>query len=158
MDDYDFNSIENKSEFDQVQEEKQGKSTTTIILIVVGIVIGVMVIGTIVMAGVVFLWAQSFTDEADGGIETVNVKGSIDAQSDEVTIEAISGTYFWDDYRVSVDGVTFSTTATSTSAGGEAVFTTTGWDAETGSEYNIKIINIGNNAVVWENDVIAKAS
>ncbi len=156
MDDYDFNSIETKSEFDQVQEEKQGKSTTAIILIVVGIVIGVMVIGTIVMAGVVFLWAQSFTDEADGGVETMNVKGNIDAQTDEITFEIISGTVFWDDYRISVDGVTFSTTTAQSSAGDSAVFTTSGWDAEIGYNYNVKIINIGENTVVWEDDIIGR--
>jgi flagellin-like protein len=116
-----------------------------------------MVAITVVLAGVVFLWAQSFTDDAEGGVETVNVKASLyedtAAALDKIEIEVISGTMTWSEYTVTIESNT-ATLAGSTSAGGTA--TATGdWTLVKGTEYTIKIVNIGENKVVWEDDVIA---
>jgi flagellin-like protein len=120
-----------------------------------------MVAITVVLAGVVFLWAQSFTDDAGGGVETINVKGVIDASDADLSIEVVSGTYTWSDYRVLVDGaVQINTTTTESSAGETAVYTADGtgtWTVAAGEEYNVKIINIGDDKVVWEDDIIAVA-
>lgn len=115
-----------------------------------------MVAITVVLAGVVFLWAQSFTDDAEGGVETINVKGSLDDSANELYLEVISGTLEWADYKIMVNGTTqLSTTDTSSSAGSTATFTD--MDYVVGTEYNVKIINIADNKVVWEDDIIAVA-
>ena len=117
-----------------------------------------MVAITVVLAGVVFLWAQSFTDESDSTVDTMNVKGSIDDSDETLTLEVISGTYSWDDYRVTVDGTIVTTTAgSSTSAGGSAVFSEALTTFDVGTEYNVKIVNIAEDQLVWEDDIIAVA-
>ena len=117
-----------------------------------------MVAITVVLAGVVFLWAQSFTDESDSTVDTMNVKGSIDDSDETLTLEVISGTYSWDDYRVTVDGTIVTTTAgSSTSAGGSAVFSEALTTFDVGTSYNVKIVNIAEDQLVWEDDIIAVA-
>ena len=129
-----------------------------------------MVAITVVLAGVVFLWAQSFTDEAGGDVENVNIKASAydnddsaasPATHDYITFEIISGTYDFDDYRVTVDGTTVSVTDTETeySAGQtvtlDASTETTSELFEPSDSVTIKMVNIAENKVVWEDDVIA---
>ena len=138
-----------------------------------------MVAITVVLAGVVFLWAQSFTDEAGGGGEILNVKGSIDANGlvdgtpttyTVLTIETISGTVDWSLYKVTVGGVQVYDVASLTttpdtsngltaSAGDSTYFSVAAWTTllTAGTEYNVKIVNIGENALVWEDDIIATA-
>ena len=142
-----------------------------------------MVAITVVLAGVVFLWAQSFTDEAGGGGEILNVKGSIDVNGfadntatpvehvhSVLTIETISGTVDWSLYKVTVGGVQVYDVASLTttpdtsngltaSAGDSTYFSVAAWTTllTAGTEYNVKIVNIGENALVWEDDIIATA-
>ncbi len=141
-----------------------------------------MVAITVVLAGVVFLWAQSFTDEAGGGGEILNVRGTIDANgfADDtpdsysgLEIEVISGTVSWSEYKVTIEGVQVYTetqaaaltaaNAGSSSAGESQWFTiatyevVAGTPLVAGTEYNVKIVNIGDNVVVWEDDIIATA-
>jgi flagellin-like protein len=138
-----------------------------------------MVAITVVLAGVVFLWAQSFTDEAGGGGEILNVKASIDVNGltgasggpySLVTVEVISGSVDWSQYKITVDGVQIYDVATlatnpditngeSASAGDSEYFSIAAWSTPlaAGTEYNVKIVNIGENALVWEDDIIATA-
>ncbi len=117
-----------------------------------------MVAITVVLAGVVFLWAQSFTDDSGGTVETMNLKGTIDDSEEELSLEVISGTYSWDDYKVLVNGTDpLTTTVDSSSSAGETALFTGSVTFDVGNSYNIKIINIADNKVVWENDIIAKA-
>ncbi len=125
-----------------------------------------MVAITVVLAGVVFLWAQSFTDDADGGVETVNVKAAAydnddagpPATFDYITFEIVSGTYDFDDYRVTLDGTTLTVVGATTefSAGESVSFENNAADLfEPSDSVDIKIINIADNKLVWEDDVIA---
>ena len=122
-----------------------------------------MVAITVVLAGVVFLWAQSFTNEAGGTVRSLNVKGSIDASEDTLSLEVISGTITWSDYNILIDGTLQSTWATSTpttsSAGETAVWDDDGTniDFTAAQSYNVKIVDIAENKVVWEDDIIASA-
>ncbi|MBN1389852.1 MAG: type IV pilin [Candidatus Thermoplasmatota archaeon] len=137
-----------------------------------------MVAITVVLAGVVFLWAQSFTDDAGGDVETLNIRGEIDVNGLTVSsvdysclsLEVISGKIDWTKYKVTIETTvvyTSSTTAIGTAntgesnAGDTAFFsatTLTGTDAlVSGTEYSVKIVNIGDNKVVWDNDIIATA-
>lgn len=119
-----------------------------------------MVAITVVLAGVVFLWAQSFTNETGGTVKALNLKGSLDDSDEELSLEVISGTIVWSDYKVLVNGTTqLSTSAGTSNAGETATFTdaTSTIDFAAGTSYNIKIIDIAENKVVWEDDIIAAA-
>src|SRR5512136_2126464 len=68
-----------------------------------------MVAITVVLAGVVFLWAQSFTNDTGDTVNTLNIKVSLDsnvflcgANPDHagVNIEVLGGTVNWDEYKV----------------------------------------------------------
>ena len=114
-----------------------------------------MVAITVVLAGVVFLWAQSFTDDADGGVDTINVKANADGSDDALYFEVISGTMKWDDYKILT-----TTAGLESSAGEKATFAgAAGADSFFSKtiEYNVRIVNIADNAVVWEDDIIATA-
>jgi len=117
-----------------------------------------MVALTVVLAGVVFLWAQSFVGDNDT-VDTINVKGRIDVSATELQLEVISGTYTWADYKITVNGteiVDTTPSADSSSAGETCTWTDPVLDT-VGTSYNIKIINIEKNKVVWEKDIIAVA-
>ncbi|MGA1793782.1 MAG: type IV pilin [Thermoplasmatota archaeon] len=116
-----------------------------------------MVAITVVLAGVVFLWAQSFTDDAGGDVEKMNVKGVIDDSDDDLIIEVISGKITWGNYKVTVDGSQLTTVTVESNAGDTAIFNddVTPVTFTAGTEYTVKIINIGDNKVVWEDDIIA---
>ena len=119
-----------------------------------------MVAITVVLAGVVFLWAQSFTDESNTTVETINVKGTIDDSAETLALEVISGTYTWANYRVTIDGTVVTTVDVSTSAGGTVTFTDPDILVDNfivGTSYNVKIVNIAEDKVVWEDDIIAVA-
>jgi len=118
-----------------------------------------MVAITVVLAGVVFLWAQSFTNEAGGTVRSLNVKGSIDAGNSELQLEVISGTITWADYKILVDGSEVSGASvneTSSSAGETAHYYSHG-SFSVAQSYNVKIVDIAENKVVWEDDIIASA-
>lgn len=121
---------------------------------VIGIIFVAMILGTIVLAGVTFLWAQSYDDTSVTTYETMNVRGTIDASEDLLYLEVISGSYTWGDYRVTVDGTPVTLTSSqTTSAGGTATFT--GGDYIEGTIYNVKIVEIAADRVIWESDIIA---
>ena len=132
-----------------------------------------MVAITVVLAGVVFLWAQSFTDDTGGTVETLNIKATAtsDGTDNYLIIEVMGGSVDFTKYQVKLtevgdptNSVTFDSTdldvpATTTyNAGDTASFTSTsGTDLltliTTGNSMNVKIINIGDNKIVWENDL-----
>mgnify|MGYP003572387586 CR=1 FL=1 len=140
-----------------------------------------MVAITVVLAGVVFLWAQSFTNEAGGGVENLNLRGSIDVNGindgintfSVLELEVLSGTIEWSEYQITIAGTTVYDVADltttpdtangeTTSAGQTGYFSVAAYsDAATpltaASEYTIKIVNIGDNQVVWEDNIIATA-
>ncbi len=134
-----------------------------------------MVAITVVLAGVVFLWAQSFTEDADGGVETLNIKvaayqDETNSAADKLEIEVLGGTIVWGDYTVKVDGVEWLlfddgdgvAGNTKTTAGQTAVYYSDA-DGESGDflkgeSYKVQIINLEQNKVVFTNeDVIAKS-
>ena len=118
-----------------------------------------MVAITVVLAGVVFLWAQSFTDEAGGDVDTINVKvKGFDDVTDYIEIEIVSGTYTWAEYAVTVDGIAMTFvpvgTETSNSAGEKATFTAAADLGASQDEVTVKIVDIEQNKVVFEDDII----
>ena len=143
-------------EVNELEEKKSGSAKIVIIVVVIiGIIFALLVIAGVFMAGITFLWADSFTDEVETTVLTMNVVGTLDDSEDLLYLEVISGTYDWADYRVTVDGTTLALTSEpTTSAGGTAIFT--GGQYTAGNLYNVKIVNIAEDKVVWEDDIIAK--
>ena len=136
-------------------EEKKGLSGTAIVLIVVGVIVGLVVIMGFLSA-VVFLWAESFTSETTERVETLNIRGSIDATNNVLEIEVLSGTVEWGRYEVIADESYLATIEFTTSAGESAEFTGLMWDPEPGTMYELRIIEIDKNRVIWEDDILAK--
>ncbi len=131
------------------------KSAKTIIFIVIGIICAVSLIGTVVFAGITFLWASSFTEEAGGEVMTFRLDGDIDATEDLLEFTVLSGKVIWGDYFVKVDGMTMSTEAMETFASGTAIFISSEWDPQPGTVYEVTIVEIAQNRIIWEHSIIA---
>lgn len=133
-------------------EEKKGFPSWAIALIVVGVV--AVLVGGVIFMGIVFLWSSSFTEVVNEGL-TFAVDGEIDGTDNTLTFTVIMGTVEWSDYSVTADGITLTTTSTSSSAGLSAVFTGVGWDPDPGTIYNIRMTEIDENRQVYERDIMA---
>ncbi len=88
----------------QTKKNDMGVSPVIAVILMVAI--------TVVLAGVVFLWAQSFTDQAGDDVKTLNLKVGIDsnaflcgANADHagVEIEVLGGTINWNEYKILIN-------------------------------------------------------
>ncbi len=107
------------------------------------------------------LWQDNIVAEDNGGeVETFNVRGSIDGSSDQLTIEVIQEHIEWSNYKILVDGKELETEAITSEAGDSVVFSDPDsiWDAEIGNDYTVKVVNISENVVVWEDNIITTAA
>jgi len=132
-----------------------------------------MVAITVVLAGVVFLWAQSFTDDAEGDVRSLNIKVSLYSDTadaaDKLEIEVLGGTIIWTDYKVVVfgeatitdtDGPDSGATDDKSNAGDTAVFNLDG-DGSTinaGEGYKVQIIDLEGNKVIYTNENVIATS
>lgn len=122
--------------------------------------IGSIALMTIFIAGALAGCLGEDKDEVEGEIITLNFKIDISGSEDNLEIEVISGSGEWADYMILVDGATIlTTTASDFSAGDDVIFTDPAsiWDPISWTEYNVKIVDIGDDKVVYESDIIAKA-
>jgi len=167
---------------------KKGVSPVLGVLLMIGI--------TVVLSGSVYLMSNSYIGDAGGEPEIVNVMVNIDANGvseygpedqtvvhrySGVSVEIISGTFDWSEYKFLVNSrrvFTVPTNAVShgqipdasmepqpwnsgkSSAGEYQWFTENGYRDDfqpmrAGSTYNVKIVNIETNQLVWENDIEA---
>ncbi|MCU0799371.1 MAG: type IV pilin [Candidatus Thermoplasmatota archaeon] len=157
----------------QTKKNDMGVSPVIAVILMVAI--------TVVLAGVVFLWAQSFTNEAGGTVKNLNVRGDIDANGIVVagpvyypvlTIEVISGKIVWSDYKVTINGVSVwdvadlvtapetiaaGTNTVTSNAGDTAYFSHSTLAVTSGTEYSVKVVHIKENKIVWEANIIAVA-
>ena len=149
---------------DNIEEKKGIKGSKIAIILTVIICIVLLVAGiTVVLAGVVFLWGQSFTDDSGGTVETVNVKADITYSTgppmvNTLTFDIMSGSVDWSKYEVRVDGVALPASTDLDHAGDSESFTWTPTSNNVGETLNVKIINIEEYKVVWERDIIVKSS
>ena len=163
--------------------EGNKKSIVAIVLIIIAVFVVVTILGTIVLAGVVFLWAQSFTEEHEYELEVLNLEVSIDSDAFSyadpvaagVFVEVMARTIEWDDYRVVItvedeDIILYnaplssdldpplSSNADSESMAGESVWFTQ--NTLTGliinMEYGIKFIDLDEQKVVWSTQVLTR--
>jgi hypothetical protein len=123
-----------------------------------------VVVGAVFLAIVIMVMIGGFTsheeyDSYPGG--GLSIKGYIDPREDAIIIEQISGETDWEGlevrvyYNSSSYGLEFNTGPVVTRPGDIAYFTSSELDIVAGNEYNVKIIHIGRNAVLWEDDIFA---
>jgi hypothetical protein len=134
---------------DEKMDEKGKMSTLAIILIVVGILVVLAVIGTIVIAGVTFLWASSFEDTNED-VNNLIASVDIDAETDVLEIEVIDGTARWSELSVTANEVELTTDSVFSTPGSTALFTGTDWDAQPGTYYTIKITDDSGRIIMSE--------
>jgi len=144
-----------------------------------------MVAITVVLAGVVVLWVTRLSQTQEEAPEVLNLEvhlyngGTSDEGSSAATdgdyleFTVLSGSVKWSNYKITIAGTsiygdgtsgddwTMSPSTTTTTAGETIKFqegTSSGPTPiaiDTGETYNIKIINIEQQKVVWEKDVTA---
>lgn len=127
-----------------------------------------MVAITIVLAGVVFIWAGSFANDAEGEPEFFNVKPELTTTGgnhpdQDLTIEIVSGTINWPEFTVRLNEVDLNVSSNEVNAGDTETldvpngdFPSGGLTLQTGSVYRLKIISIDNNRIVFNDDIICE--
>ncbi len=139
-----------------IGEEKKSMSAIVIVLIVIGILVGLAVVGTVIFAGIVFLWASDISETDGGSVDNLFVRGEIDADADTLTFEMISGTRDWNDLLVTVDGMELTTSTGEASAGDEVVFSSPSWDPIPDTTYMVNVKSISDNMNLWGSTITAK--
>jgi flagellin-like protein len=114
-----------------------------------------MVAITVVLAGVVFLWAQSFTEDTGDTVDTLSVDMELDATNDILTVTPLKGNIDWADYKIVCNGDEILMTGT-TNAGISQDFALNN-TITAGEEYNVKFVSLGDQSVVVDTEVTAKA-
>ena len=138
-----------------IGEEKKSMSAVVIVLIVVGILVGLAVVGTVIFAGITFLWVGSLT-ETNESYNVFELSGDIDGDEDTLTLTILSGTANWNDLEVIVEGVTLTTTTTTASAGDEVVFSSPLWDPVPGTTYMVNVVFISDKMPLWGRSIEAQ--
>ena len=130
---------------------------------VIGVIL--MVAVTMVLAGVVFLWASSFSNESTGSPEYFNVKASLTTTEgshpvQRLTVEVFENEIRWSDFTVRIDDIILNASTDSDRAGGSESFDVPngdfpsgGIDLTVGSIYTVKIISIDNNRIAYNDDI-----
>jgi flagellin-like protein len=130
---------------------------------VIGVIL--MVAITVVLAGVVFVWASSFTNQAEGEPSYFHVDPQITTTGgihpdQRLTVEVMEGKIEWNLFSVKIDNVELNTSSEIDNAGNIEVFDIPNFDFPSGgilltvgSQYTLKIISIDHNKIVF-NDVL----
>ncbi|MDG6224852.1 MAG: type IV pilin [Candidatus Thermoplasmatota archaeon] len=131
-----------------------------------------MVAITVVLAGVVFLWAQSFTEGSGDTVTTLNVRiklyedTTVANQDDKLEIEVLGGTIDWDNYAVKVNGVEYAQTGpldatpaviTISNAGDTALFVDD-MGITKGTAYKVQIVDLDGNKVAYTSENVVALS
>ncbi len=131
---------------------------------VIGVIL--MVAITIVLAGVVFVWASEFTDYSKEEVDLIQVKLDLKTTltnhpSQELLVYIISGHITWEEIGTRVDGISLNGSNEKQSAGDEKIFDVPNHDfpsgglkLEVGVEYLVKIISLDNNKIIFNGMVI----
>ena len=140
----------------RVLRERDGVSPVIAVILMVAI--------TVVLAGVVYVWAQSFTDEIREEPDYFNVRVYITTDEDSppsqlLRVELIEGRILWSSFSVKVENVVLATSTEEDRAGDQEIFvipdsTSSGIDVSVGNPYTVKIISIDFNSIVFNDDII----
>ena len=146
-----------------VEKEKKGWWNNTALIVIVAVV-AVLILVTITFGSFIYLWVTVINEPYYyEEYRTLNLMGEIDATDDQLELMVISGAVHWDEYVIKAENSDYSslyleTSDHSTNAGEIAMFTNYDWDPIPEGMYNIKIIDVANNMVLWDKDIIARAS
>jgi len=146
-------------------EEKKSKTGLIIGIVIAAILIVPIVIaalaGLFVLAGITFLWAESFVEvEEETLLYTFDGELRTDGSNSALELTLIRGGEIdWSDYRVELDGTKISTAGQGpTSVGMTATFDVTLYGPfDIGSEYTVRIIDIADNKLIWTSSTICKS-
>ena len=124
------------------------------------IAIILMVAITVVLAGVLYVWVTSLADTGDT-VESLTLSGKleVDATDDKakLTVNHDGGPKVtWADYKVTVGGIVFTVSNTTTTAevGSASYFTKDGGGFAVDAEYEVKIIKTEDQKIVWQKKLI----
>ncbi len=124
-----------------------------------------MVAITVVLAGVVFIWASSFTNQAQGEPSYFHVRPSLTTTGgihpdQKLTVEILNGKIEWDQFSVKIDDIELNATANIDNAGDMEIFDVPHFDfpsggllLQVGNHYTLKIISLDQNKIVF-NDIL----
>ncbi|MGA1793781.1 MAG: archaellin/type IV pilin N-terminal domain-containing protein [Thermoplasmatota archaeon] len=136
--------------------ERKGVSPVIAVILMVAI--------TIVLAGVVFIWAQSFADEVREEPDYYNVRVSITTDEGSpptqlLRVELLEGRIHWSSFSVKVDDVVLAISTEEDRAGDQEIFaipdsSASGIDISVGSSYVVKIISLDYNSIVYNDEII----
>jgi len=109
----------------------------------------------VLTSGCICAWTSTIDEESEA--DTLNLEASISASSNYLTLEVISGTVTWSDYRVTVDGIDMQTEYSESSAGDSADFFSvySAFEPLAGESYNVRIMSMESMSIVWQKDVTA---
>ncbi|MCK5774296.1 MAG: hypothetical protein KAH57_10955 [Thermoplasmata archaeon] len=146
---------------DELSAEKKGWWNNTALIIVVAVV-SVLLLIMVSFGSVMYLWMDEFNDPYYyEEHRALNVVVEIDAAGEQLGILVVSGIVYWNEYVVkaqnnSYESFVLETSDYSSSAGDTATFIDHDWNPVIGDMYNIKIIEVYDNMVVWDRDNIAR--
>jgi len=121
-----------------------------------------MVAITVVLAGVVFLWAQSFTEDTGDTVKTLSVDMDLeydttaDDGSGDLYVTSLKGDIDWGDYTVLVAGGEIAGQSVAVADPGIATgFAITAAEGPLviGDSFEIQIVSIADQAVLVKTDV-----
>jgi len=123
-----------------------------------------MVAITVVLAGVVFLWAQSFTEYAGDDVSFFHADITVRTDegappSQELEVLMLKGKVDWSRFEVFFEGIQLTGSVATTTAGSSETFlipdaASGGMDISISSEYNVRIVSIDNMEIVYNGETI----
>lgn len=124
---------------------------------IVGAVFGLCIV---ISLGIFLSITDCIIDDRAYDPEPLTLQGEINATNDNLMFEQNRGVHIWSDYRVFArwgENLTELETRTEDhTTAGDAIFFTSGeFHPEKGMEYNIRIIDMETNKVLWEDDIEA---
>ena len=158
----------------------EGESKTVIIVIVAVVVAGTLMFGAMVLAGVVFLGAQSFETTIGGEGEGLNVRATLESEGIDtgsgtyscLSFEVLSGNIIWSKYKVTINGVEVNDVGSLnsypdgsndgiTSAGDISYFTSDVFTGpgrlDIGDSCHVSVTNILESKLIWSMELIVRA-
>ena len=123
-----------------------------------------MVAITIVLAGVVFLWAQSFTEYTNDDVSFFQADITLTTDegippNQELEVLMLKGNVDWSRFDIYFEDLHLAGSMAVTQAGSSETFTipdsgSGGIDIQISSEYNVRIASIDNMEIVYNGQVV----
>jgi len=140
------------------------KETKTVLTIVGVVMLVVFILSLVLIAGSIFLylWVSTLATEELATVETWTYDAEIDATTNTLELTLLDG----DDvnlsgYSIRIDGVRMFNDDEDIHSmifvGDTIYLQDLDWDPLEFLTYNVQIINIGNNKLIWEADLMAQS-